>query len=85
MCTFFVQTGDVATPDDSVADVAALVNYGGDLFQLSQIIEDMCQLWELFLRHHSPLSLTEFQVRLGRILLSRKCLSTYSAPLPAGV
>lgn len=81
----WARAGDVASPDDTLQDVVALVNYGGDLFQPSQIIEDSCQVWELFLRHHLPLSLTEFRVRLGRILLSKKGLSTYSAPIPAGL
>ncbi len=81
----FARAGDVASPDDTLWDVVAFVNYGGDLFQLSQIIEDICQVWELFLRHHSPLSLTEFRVRLGRVLLSKKGLRTYSAPICAGL
>lgn len=83
--TLFAQTGDVPTPDDSVRDVAALVNYGGKLYSLTQLIEDICQLWQLFLQYHSTLSLTEFQVRLGRVLLARKALNTYSAPVPTGL
>lgn len=82
---YFSQSGKKATLDDSVIDNIPLVNYSGDLFSLTEMIEDILQLWELFLRHHSPLSLTDFQVRFGRILLSRKGMRTYSAPLPAGL
>jgi hypothetical protein len=81
----FEQAGDVATQDDRLLDVNAFVNYNGELFSLTQLIEDISYLWELFLRHHSQLSFTDFQVRLGRILLSRKGLSTYSARIPAGL
>lgn len=69
----------------SVQDVVGFVNYNGELFSLIQLIEDVAQIWELFLRHHSNLPLTEFQNRFGDILLSRKGLTTYSAPMPKGL
>lgn len=78
----FKKTGKISTPDDSLGDIIPIVNYNGELFSLTEMIEDISQLWELFLRHHSPLSLTEFQVRLGRILLSRKGMSTYTFTIP---
>ncbi len=82
---WFLQKGDQLASDDPLLDVMGCVNYEGELFSLTQLIEDIAHLWELFLRHHSQISLIEFQVRLGRILLSRKGLSTYTFPMPTGV
>ena len=76
---------DVATPDDRVIDVGALVNYNGELHMLHQLAEDLVQLWELFLRHHSQLPLEDFRIRLGRVLSARKGMTTYSAPIPDGL
>ena len=81
----FKRVGREVTPDDNLLDVIGYVNYNGELFSLTQLIEDISQLWELFLRQHLQLPLTDFRVRLGTILLSRQGLSSYSAPVPTGL
>jgi hypothetical protein len=81
----FSRNGSEPSPDDTLLDIAVTINYAGELFSLTQLIEDISQLWELFLRYHTRISITDFQVRLGRILLARKGLSTYSAPMPDGL
>lgn len=81
----FNRVGDEPAPDDVLLDVRGIVNFNGELFALNDLIEDVLQLWELFLRHHSRLDLTDFRVRVGKVLTSRIGLATYAAQLPPGL
>lgn len=81
----FEQTGKVSAPGDPAISVTQIVNYKGDLFQLSTLIEDIMFMWVLFLRYHTVLNLQDFYVRLVGIFISRSKMIIYSAPAPIGL
>ena len=81
----YARKGESPTPDDPLLDVSDLVNFNGHLYPLPELIEDVSQLWEMFLRHHSELKTTEFLRRIGAIHKLKEGLVIYTFTLPSGL
>ena len=46
--------------------------------------EDLCQIWSLFLKYHTSVPIADFEMRLGRIALSKQGKSVYVGAYPPG-
>jgi hypothetical protein len=77
--------GTEMAPSDPLKGVGFFINYDGNAWNPIELVEDLVQAWELFLRNHASVDTSEFRVGLGRRMLRRSQLSEYSAPLPAGL
>jgi hypothetical protein len=49
-------------------DADPIINYEGERWQGSIIVDDLIQLWELFLRNHTDVDTTTFRVEIGKRL-----------------
>ena len=83
---FLAPSGRASAKEDfRIVDAVTLINYEGDAWQATSLADDLCQLWELFLRNHTSVNTREFRVELAKLLLKRKELSVYSTRLPDGI
>jgi hypothetical protein len=71
--------------DSHIVDVVPMIDYEGEVWQKWTLVDDLMQLWELFLRNHTDVDTTEFRVELRRSLLCRQQLSEYSFRVPTGI
>ncbi len=67
-----VPKGEQATLDDRFADVVEMINDDGRLFGITQLIDDVVQIWELFLRNHTDIDTRVFRVEIGKRLLAQR-------------
>lgn len=64
---------------DKVIDTDLIINYKGEDWQATTLIDDLLQAWELFIRYYTSIDLSEFHHEISKRFASRKMLSTYSA------
>lgn len=76
---------EVAEIDDPILDVISIVNLDGELFPAPELIDDLIQIWEIFLRNHTSLDFREFRQKFSALLLRRVGKSLYTAAIPEGI
>ncbi len=57
-----------ATTSDRIVDIQSMINFDGTVWEVMDIADSLVRLWELFLRHHTNINVTEFVVRIQRIM-----------------
>jgi hypothetical protein len=80
--TVLVGDAKAQTANDQILDSMLTINYEGEPWAASELVDDLVQLWELFLRNHTTVDTSNFRVEIGKRLLAQQKLSTYTLPLP---
>jgi len=81
----YKQEGDKPGDPDTLIDTCGVINFEGVLYQATDIIGSLIQLWSLFLRNHTEIDIKAFVSRVNAIVAPRQGQTTYSAKLPEGM
>jgi hypothetical protein len=57
-----------ATMSDQIVDIQSMINFDGTVWEVMDIADSLVRLWELFLRHHTSINVTEFVTRIQKIM-----------------
>ncbi|WP_417380623.1 hypothetical protein [Gimesia sp.] len=61
--------------------VDLIINYKGNAWQACLLIEDLLQVWEIFIRYYTTIEFPDFRERIGSKFASKASLSTYTCEL----
>jgi len=53
---------------DQIVDIQSMINFDGTVWEVMDVADSLVRLWELFLRHHTNINLTEFVTRMQRLM-----------------
>jgi hypothetical protein len=71
----------VVRGEGKVIFVDWVINYKGAAWQATLLIEDLLQLWEIFLRYYTTIEFPDFRKHIGSKFASNESLSTYACKL----
>lgn len=77
--------GGKASMDDHLVDSIPAINYEGETWAMTTLVDDLTQMWELFLRNYTDVDTTEFRVEIGKLLVACQQQSEYIMPVPTGI
>ncbi len=69
---FLHQRDGVPSEMDQIVDLIPIINYDGQAWQAPDLIEDLLQLWELFLRNHTDVDTSRVSDRIGKTVGRQK-------------
>lgn len=73
------------SPGDQIRDQIAIINYDGQPWQASTLIDDLLQIWELFLRNHTSVDTATLRAEIAKRLRASQGLSQYEIKIDSGI
>ncbi len=65
--------------------VDLIINYKGEAWQATKLIDDLLHAWELFIRYYTLIDMSDFRRAIGNRFASRETLATYTWNLDESV